>query len=271
VRGIGLGILGSILLLSIVIPLISPYSPDDFVSAPFQPPSWAHPFGTDTFGRDVFVRTFAAGRIDLFVAAAGVLMSLAVGTTLGILAASSKRKMWDSVLMRIVDSIIAFPFVVLVLALVLVFGVTSSYGPLPAGLPSLLLAIIVWDWALYARLARGQTLVLRNADFVVAANLLGYSRARIVRRHLAPQVLRTAGAYAVSDAIIILIATAGLPFLGAGVQPPTPEWGSMMYEGRVVLATAWWITVFPGLILAATGIGLSLVADSYLAARGGRR
>jgi peptide/nickel transport system permease protein len=258
---VGVAILATVTSLSIVVPLVSP-SPDTFVATPFEPPSWSHPFGTDTFGRDVFVRTWAAGRIDLFVATVGVLSSLLFGTTIGVLAASARSRYWEAVLMRVVDSIIAFPFVVLVLALVLVFGATAEYGPLPAGLPALLLAIFIFDWALYARLARAQTLVLRTSDFVVAASILGFSSARIVRRHLLPHVFRVTGAYAVGDAIIILIATASLPFLGAGVQPPTPEWGSMMYEGRTVLATAWWITIIPGLVLALTGIGLSLVADA---------
>ncbi len=266
-RGLGISIIATILILSIVVPMVS-VAADSFVGLPYEAPSWAHLFGTDSYGRDVFVRTFAGGRIDLFVAAAGVLSSLLFGTVVGVTAASAKRRIWETILMRIVDSIIAFPFVVLVLALVLVFGATRSYGPLPAGVPSLLIAIFIWDWALYARLARVQTLALRNEDFVTAAYLLGYSRLRIISRHLLPHVLRATGAYAVSDAIIILITTAGLPFLGAGVQPPTPEWGAIMYDGRTALASAWWITVSPGVILALTGIGLSLIANSFLSSKG---
>jgi peptide/nickel transport system permease protein len=270
-RGIGLAIVGAVFLLSIVVPVFSSYSSDAFVAQPFQPPSWSHLFGTDSYGRDVFVRTFAGGRIDLFVAAVGVLSSLLFGTVVGVAAAAAKRRIWETALMRVVDSIIAFPFVVLVLALVLVFGSTRSYGPLPAGVPSLLIAIFVWDWALYARLARAQTLVLRKGDFITAAQLLGYSWPRIVRRHLLPHVFRATAAYAVSDAIIILITTAGLPFLGAGVQPPTPEWGAIMYDGRTALAFAWWVTVIPGIVLAVTGIGLSLLADSFLSIKPSRR
>jgi peptide/nickel transport system permease protein len=268
-RYVGLAIVGGVLLLSIVVPVVSRYAPDAFVAQPFEAPSWSHLFGTDSYGRDVFVRTFAGGRIDLAVAAIGVLSSLIFGTVIGVAAVTAKRQIWETVLMRVVDSIIAFPFVVLVLALVLVFGTTRSYGPLPAGVPSLLIAIFVWDWALYARLARAQTLVLRNQDFVTAARLLGYSRARILGRHMLPHVCRATAAYAVSDAIIILITTAGLPFLGAGVQPPTPEWGAIMYDGRTALAFAWWITVMPGVVLAITGVGLSLLADSFLATKPG--
>jgi peptide/nickel transport system permease protein len=270
-RGIGLGIVTAILVLSIVVPIVSHYSPDELVAQPYLSPSRAHLFGTDDVGRDVFVRTFAAARIDLFIVAMGVTTSLVFGTIIGVLAATAKHRIWETALMRVVDSLIAFPFVVLVLAIVLVFGTTRSYGALPAGVPALLVAIFVFDWAIYARLARAQTLILRNADFITAGRLLGYSRLRLVRRHILPHVFRTTAAYAVSDAIIILITTAGLPFLGAGVQPPTAEWGAMMYEGRTALAFAWWITIIPGLVLAITGIGLTLVADSFLAQEAGSR
>ena len=137
-------------------------------------------------------------------------------------------------------------------------------------MPSLLIAIFVWNWAIYARLARAQTLVLRTRDFITAVRLAGYSQLRIVLRHLMPQVFRAAAAYGVTDAMIVLITTAGLPFLGAGVQPPTPEWGAIMYEGRTYLAFAWWITILPGAVLALTGIGLSLLGDSFLLTRRGR-
>lgn len=269
-RSVGVTIIGLVVLLSVLVPLLSSRSPNDFVATPLESPSWSHPFGTDTLGRDVFVRTFAAGRVDLFVAAVGVLSSLAFGTLIGIVVTSARSRVAEAVVMRIVDTIVAFPFIVLVLTLVLVFGETSKIGPLPPGLPSLLVAIFVWDWALYARLARVQTLVLRESDFVVATRLLGYSRARIVLRHLLPQVLRAAAAYAVGDAIIVLVTTASLPFLGAGVQPPNPEWGSMMYEGRTVLETAWWVTILPGVMLALVGVGLSLINDAGVV-RGRRR
>ena len=268
-RYIGATVLLGILALSVVVPLISA-SPDNFVAQPLQAPSWSHLFGTDEFGRDIFVRTFAAGRADLFVVVTGVTTSLLFGTTVGVIVTAAKRRVWETVLMRIVDSVLAFPFIVLVLALVLIFGATRSYGPLPAGMPSLVIAIFVWNWAIYARLARAQTLVLRGRDYITAVRLAGYSHLRIVFRHLMPQVFRAAAAYGVTDAMIVLITTAGLPFLGAGVQPPTPEWGAIMYEGRTYLAFAWWITILPGAVLALTGIGLSLLGDSFLSTYRGR-
>ena len=148
--------------------------------------------------------------------------------------------------MRLVDAIIAFPGVILILALVVVIGPNRTLGPLPAGLPSLFAALFAAGWALYARLARGEVLALRNRDFVTATRLLGYSNTRIVTRHLLPTVIRTTATYAVADAILVIITTASLAFLGAGVQPPTAEWGAIMYEGRSVLATAWWVSTMPG-------------------------
>ena len=125
-RYLGATVLLGILALSVVVPLISA-SPDNFVAQPLQPPSWSHLFGTDEFGRDIFVRTFAAGRVDLFVVVAGVTTSLLFGTAVGVLVTAAKRRVWETVLMRIVDSILAFPFIVLVLALVLIFGATRWY------------------------------------------------------------------------------------------------------------------------------------------------
>jgi peptide/nickel transport system permease protein len=151
--------------------------------------------------------------------------------------------------------------------LVVVFGPTRSLGPLPPGAPAVICGVILGDWAFYARLARGQTLALRERDFVVAARVLGFSQRRIVLRHLLPSVVATVTAYAVADAILVMITVASLSFVGVGVQPPAAEWGAIMYDGRAVLQTAWWITVMPGVLLAATGLGLSLVADALLSDR----
>ncbi len=262
---VGVALLGIVIALCLVVPPLSPYSPDAFVAAPYLSPSWSHPFGTDTYGRDLLVRVFVAGRLDLVVAAVGVAVPLVVGTLIGTLVGGASRRWPDVVVMRIVDAIVAFPFVILVLTLVVVFGVDRTLGPLPAGLPSLFIAVFLTSWALYARLARAQTLALKNREFIAAARLLGFSHARIVRRHLLPTVFKTTATYAVSDAILLIIVTASLPFLGAGVQPPTPEWGAIMYEGRTVIETSWWITVCPGIALAITGLGASLIADALVA------
>lgn len=264
---VGAALLAAVALLSVVVPILSPYGTSDIVAPALQGPSGAHPFGTDAFGRDVMTRTFAAGRVDLFVAVVAVAVPLVVGTLIGVASGAAERRWIDSAVMRVVDAILAFPFIVLVLALVVVIGPVGKIGPLPAGLPSLFVAIFVTSWSVYARLARGQTLSLRERDFVVAARLLGYSKWRIVRRHLMPNVFATTATYAVSDVVLIIVVTASLPFLGAGVLPPDPEWGSIMYDGRAELATAPWISVAPGVMLALTGLAVSLIARALLAER----
>ena len=261
---VGASVLLIVVALCVFVPIVSPYPVDAFVGSPFQAPSSSHFFGTDAFGRDVFTRVFAGGRVDLLIAVIGVSVPLVIGTTVGILMAVTQIRWVDAVLVRLIDAMIAFPFVVLVLALVVLFGADRALGPLPAGMPALLAAVFVVSWTIYARLSRAETLTLRERDYIVAVRLLGYSTPRIVFKHLLPQVLGTTATYAVSDAVLLVVATASLPFLGAGIQPPNPEWGSIMYEGRTVLADSWWITVTPGLVLIAFGMGLTLLADAAI-------
>jgi len=264
---VGVALLGAIVLACVAVPLLSSYGSSEIVAPPYAAPTWSHPFGTDSVGRDLFVRVFVAGRLDIAMAAITVLGSLAIGALLGTLAGGSRQRWVDTVLMRLVDAVIAFPFLVLVLVLVVVFGPDRSFGPLPVGAPAVVCGVILGDWAFYARLARGQTLALRERDYVVAARVLGFSQGRIVVRHLLPGVVGTLAAYAVADATLVMITVASLSFVGVGVQPPTPEWGALMYDGRAVLQDAWWVTVIPGAMLALTGLGLSLVADALLAHR----
>jgi peptide/nickel transport system permease protein len=259
---VGAWTLAVIVGLVLVVPFIASRSVYQ-LGVPFQPPSLDHLFGTDDIGRDVFVRTMAGGRIDLCLAFGGVALSVLIGTIYGTVAGMLRIKWLDSVLMRIVDAFIAFPFILLVLVLVVVIG-ARTISPIPPGLPAIFIGLVATDWAWYARLARAQTLSLRDADFVVAGRLLGFSLFRLVRHHLMPSVIRVNIAYAVGDAIQFVITAASLAFLGAGVEPPTPEWGAIMYEGRAYLQTAWWITLLPGLVLAITGLALSMVADSAL-------
>ena len=265
---IGVGIAILVALLCLIVPFVSPYSPDALAAVPFLPPSLAHPFGTDDFGRDVFTRTFVAGRLDLALATFAIVVSCLAGTIVGVLSGATRLRWLDSLLMGFVDAVVAFPFIVLILALVVVFGSTQSLGPLPAGVPSLLVAILLTDWVIYARLGRAETLALRQADFVVAARVAGCSPTRVIMRHLIPNVISVSAAYAVADGILVIIATASLPFLGAGVQPPAPEWGNMMFEGQAFLATSWWITLCPAVVLAITGLGVMLAADALLSRKG---
>jgi peptide/nickel transport system permease protein len=234
---------------------------ESLIAAPFEPPSAAYLFGTDSLGRDVFSRTLAAGRIDITVALVVVAVSAIVGSVVGVAVAMASRAA-DTVVMRVVDALIAFPYFVVVLLLVVLIGPNLELGFLPRGLPAMLLAFLVVGWTYYARLARGQAMSLRSRDYVVAARLLGYSRTRTLFVHVLPGVSRVVLAYAVSDAILTMGALASFAFLGVGVQPPTPEWGAMMYEGRAYLGSAWWVAVFPGVLLTLTGLVLSTFADS---------
>jgi len=269
-RIVGLAVFGLIVLLCIFVPIFSPYASNDFVGAAFQAPSWQFPFGTDTVGRDVWTRTWEGGRVNLIAAAIVTGFTVIIGTTIGTLAGASRIRWVDSLIMRIADAFIAFPLVILLLALVVVFGADSAWGPAPPGLVPSMAALMAVMWAGYARVARGQALALRDSDFVLAARVAGLSTGRIVLRHIVPGVSRITLALAVSDIVLVVTILSSLPFLGAGVQPPAPEWGSIMYEGRGFLRQAWWITLLPGAVVALTGLSLSFVADSLLDSRSSR-
>lgn len=259
----GAVILGLIVAACVVGPLLLSTSAQAIDAAPEQPPSWAHPFGTDVIGRDILARALIAGRVDISIAVIVVVLALLIGATVGIVAGSTRVGWLDALLMRIVDAVLAFPFLILVLALVTILGPTRSAGPLPPGALAAIGGIVLFDWAVYARLARADVLKLREQDFVVAAQLLGYSRRQILRRHLLPNIRGTLLAYAASDLILVMVAAASLSYLGLGVQEPTPEWGSMIFSGAVVLGSAWWIAIIPGICLVLTGLSFALIADGY--------
>jgi peptide/nickel transport system permease protein len=262
--GFGAILLGALIVAWVVVPVLSPYDPNAAVGLPLQGPSSAHPLGTDELGRDLLVRVFYAGRIDIAIAVLGVAVSCALGTMVGIAVASSRSRAGDWLLQRVIDGLLAFPFVVFTLSLVLVLGPSWSLGPLPAGAPATLVAIWCIGWTLYARLARAETLAHLDTDFVVAARLLGYSRVRIIVRHLLPMVARTTLTVAAGDALLVVGLVAALPFLGAGIQPPTAEWGSLMYEGRGFLAQTPLLVLAPAAALLWFGIGLTLAVDRGL-------
>lgn len=261
---LGLALLLLIVLACVLIPVFWSYSTGALVGVPFNGPSLSHPFGTDDLGRDVFVRTFAAGRLDMGVAAIAVAISSAIGAVLGTAAGAAKNRWFDAVVARLVDVVIAFPYLVVVLVLVVIVGPNSRIGPTPRGAAAILIAFLIVGWTIYARLARAEAMSLRQRDFVVAAEVLGYPRWQILGRHILPRIVPVVVAYAAADFILTMGALASFAFLGAGVQPPTPEWGAMMFEGSTYLQTAWWITVFPGALLALTGFAMSLIADGLL-------
>jgi peptide/nickel transport system permease protein len=262
-RTIGLLALGLLLAAFILVPAFSVYGTQKIVAAPNAAPSAAHLFGTDNLGRDVFTRAFAGGRIDLLIAALAVFTSLAIGTAVGVMIGLTRSRFLGTLGLRVIDSVLAIPFVILVLSLVIVLGAESRLLGLPEGVGTVAFAIVLVDWAIYARIARSQAAVLREREFVEAARLLRYSRLRILCRHVIPNVLPTTASYGATDAVLVILGVASLAFLGSGIQEPTPELGNIMYQGHNYLATSWWITVLPGVVLVALGAALALIGDSF--------
>jgi peptide/nickel transport system permease protein len=203
----------------------------------------------------MFTRTFAAARLDITLALLAVIIPLVVGTTIGAIVGTTDNRLIDSVWMIVVDAINAFPLIVLAIGIVAVLG---------QGVEGVLVALAMTNWARYAKLARARALSLREADFIQVTRVLGYSPIRVLVRHVLPNVYSTTVAYALSDFVIVIVTVAGLSFLGLGVRPPIPEWGAMMSEGRLFLTIEWWITVFPGLMLSLTAIGVALIAESVV-------
>lgn len=249
----GLGILVGFILVALLAPLIAPYDPIlQDTAAKLLPPSWAHPFGTDNFGRDVFSRVIWGTRIDLQIAVLGVVFPFLIGTVVGTVAGFFGG--WvDTVLMRFIDVVLAFPFLVLMLSIIAILG---------PGLASFYIAMALVGWVSYARLIRAQILVLKGQDFAVAAASLGFSRGRIMFRHLLPNALAGSLVFVMSDAVLVLLNGAAISYLGLGVQPPVAEWGVMVAEAQGFISQAWWITLFPGLAIVALAFGFSLTGDA---------
>lgn len=249
----GLAILGSFVLLAVLAPWIAPYDPIQHAKgAELLPPSLAHPFGTDNFGRDVLSRVIWGARIDLQIAVIGVVFPFLIGTVVGTVAGFFGG--WvDTVFMRLVDVVLAFPFLVLMLSIITILG---------PGLGSFYIAMALVGWVSYARLIRAQILVLKTQDFAVAAASLGFSRSRIMFRHLLPNALAGSLVFVMSDAVLVLLNGAAISYLGLGVQPPMAEWGIMVAEAQGFLTQAWWITLFPGLAIVTLAFGFSLTGDA---------
>ncbi|WP_427113835.1 ABC transporter permease [Megasphaera sueciensis] len=214
-----------------------------------QPPSIQHFFGTDNFGRDIYTRVIYGARVDLFIGVVASVVPFLLGSVIGLIGGYFGG--WiDDILMRILDIMTAFPFIVLIIGIVTILG---------AGVANLFIAIWMVGWREYARLVRSEVLVEKNQDYVLAARVLGYSSLRVMFRHIMPNVLSSAIVYGVSDIMMCMLLAASMSFLGLGVQPPTPEWGAIISDGRSFMTNAWWISTFPGIALAITGSGLSLL------------
>ena len=254
-RSLRIGLVGFALIavLALLAPWIAPYDPTALGLADgLQPPNAAHWFGTDQLGRDILTRVLHAARTDLQIGTIGVIIPLIIGAVLGLFAGYYAG--WpDAILGRIVDVVTAFPFLVLVLAIV------AMLGP---GLTNFYIAITLVSWVAYARIVRGEALSARGRGYILAARSLGYGDMRIMFRHLLPNVMVPAFVFGMSDFVLDILAGASLGFFGLGVQPPTPEWGVMIAEGRNFIITAPWVVIFPGLAIIVTSFFVSLVGDS---------
>jgi peptide/nickel transport system permease protein len=249
---IGLTITLTWIALALLAPLLSQYDPIKIdVLHALLPPSAEHWLGTDGTGRDIFTRIIFGARYDLAMAFFGVVGPIIVGTTIGLVSGYFGGRL-DSFLMRILEVTISFPYFVLVIAIVAVLG---------PGLKSYFISLTVVNWVSYARLVRSQALVLRNADFVLAARTMGIGHGRIMLFHILPNAVVPSVVFVMTDAVLTIVLGSSLGFLGLGVQPPTPEWGAMIAEGQTYLTTAWWISVFPGIAICTLAMGLSLIAD----------
>ncbi|MFT2214322.1 ABC transporter permease [Rhizobium giardinii] len=249
---IGAGILGLFLAVALAAPLIAPYDPIyQDAAVRLAMPSLAHPFGTDNFGRDILSRVIWGTRVDLQIAVIGVIFPFLIGTFIGTVAGFFGGFV-DTVFMRLVDIVLAFPFLVLMLSIIAILG---------PGLSSFYIAMALVGWVSYARLIRAQILVLRSSDYAVAAVSLGFGRARIMFRHLLPNAVAGSIVFSMSDAVLVLLNGAAISYLGLGVQPPVAEWGVMVAEGQSFITTAWWITLFPGLSIVVLAFGFSLLGD----------
>lgn len=249
---IGATLVGLIVLVAILAPLIAPRGPQDTdYTARLHAPSPQHYFGTDNLGRDIYSRVLYGAQIDLQVGLISVFLPFLIGGLLGCLAGYYGGRV-DSVIMRVADVIQAFPFLILIIAIVAVLG---------TGLTSVYIAVALVAWVSYTRLIRGEILVAKNQEYVEAARSLGCSDGRVVGRHLVPNVITSALVYATTDIVLYIVLVTSLSYLGLAARPPSPEWGAMITEGRTFMATAWWISLFPGLAVVVTGIAFSIFGD----------
>jgi peptide/nickel transport system permease protein len=249
---IGLVIVAGIALLGLAAPLLpisDPYALqyDDSL----QSPSFEHFFGTDSLGRDVFSRVIYGARVDLLLGFVTAFLSFIIGVSAGT-AAGYFRGATEIVVMRLVDTLISFPFLVLVLTIV------AAIGP---GLTGVYIGIVVVSWTIYARITYSEMLVLRERQFILAARTLGFSDVRIIFRHAVPNLIRSNVVFSLSDVILNILALASLSYLGVGVQPPQPEWGALIASGQTYLLTAWWITTLPGFVVVVFGAGLIMLGE----------
>lgn len=250
---IGLAMLGIAILAVLLAPVLVSQSPTtiDVLHPLAAPGTGGHLLGTDQYGRDVLARILYGGRIDLAIAFGATSVTLVGGTFIGLVAGYLGGKV-DSVLMRIVDLFFAFPFLVLIIAIVAMLGPSIF---------NMFIAIWITSWVSYARIMRAQTVTAKKQQYVLAARALGYSNLRVMFRHILPNTASAVIIFSMVDAVGNIILAASLGFLGLGAQPPTPEWGVMISDGQNYILTSWWLATIPGLAVVFVGVAFSLIGD----------
>jgi peptide/nickel transport system permease protein len=251
-------ILAVVGLTAIAAPWIAPYDPQEQVlERRLLPPawqargSWAFPLGCDHLGRDILSRLIYGSRISLLVGLTAVAISGILGVSLGLLAGYYGGRL-DTVVMRLVDVQLAFPFILLAITVVAVLG---------AGFRNVIVVLGVAGWMVYARLVRGEVLALREKEFIAAAHALGVPNSTIIPRHLLPNVLTPVIVVGTFSVATNIITEASLSFLGLGVEPSIPTWGAMLSDGRAYIGRAWWLTTLPGLAILVTVLAINLLGD----------
>jgi len=254
----GLFILSAVIFSALLAPYLAPYDPTvQDINNRLKPPawdpkgSWAHLLGTDHLGRDILSRLIYGSRISLIVGLSAVLVSGTLGILIGLLA-GYYGKWLDDIFMRVVDIQLAFPFILLAIAVVAVLG---------PSLRNIIIVLGVTGWVVYARVIRAEVLSAREAEFIQAIHALGGGTLRILFRHLLPNVVSPGIVIATLEVARMIILESALSFLGLGVQPPTPTWGGMLSDGRQYIYNAWWLATFPGLAIMLTVLGINLLGD----------
>jgi peptide/nickel transport system permease protein len=252
----GLVLFGLIVACALCAPLLTDQDPtkQDLAAAFLPPGSAGHALGTDSLGRDVLARLLYGARVDLRIGVVAVVLPFVLGSLIGLVAGWFGG--WvDSVIGRVVDMVIAFPFLVLVIALVFALG---------PGTRSIYVAITLVGWVAYCRIVRGQVLVAKEQEYAMAARASGLPTWRILLRHLLPNVILQAFVFSMSDIVLTLLAIVTLGYLGLGVPPPTPDWGTMIQEGQQFILNKWYMSTIPGLAVVITGLALALIADGIV-------
>jgi peptide/nickel transport system permease protein len=241
-----------LIILAVIIPWVSPYDPSEQnLSAFLQPPSAEHWLGTDQLGRDLFTRLIYAARTDLSIMVLAEIVPFCMGVFLGMLA-GYYGKWIDKVISLVTDTLIAFPFYLIVIIVAFASG---------AGERGIYITFMLVGWIVFARVVRGLSASYRKQEWIASAQTLGLPGIRIILRHLLPNVLPQAIVVLMTDMVGLLVAIVTLGYLGIGIAPPTPDWGTMISDGQSFITTAWWLSAVPGFAVVYTGIALSLVGD----------